>query len=81
MRDVSLVSSAGELVAVWGRRRSGRSTLLRVAAGVEPPDAGVVRFAGRELTVAASDRGTPDRIGYCRKIFAPTEGELVLDQL
>jgi hypothetical protein len=35
LRDVSLEIEAGEMVAVWGLRRSGRSTLLRVAAGIE----------------------------------------------
>ena len=30
--DVSLMIDAGEMVTVWGERRSGRSTLLRVAA-------------------------------------------------
>ena len=35
---------------VWGMRRSGKSTLLRIAAGVVLPDAGAVRFEGRDLT-------------------------------
>ena len=52
--DVSLELDAGELVVVWGLRRSGRSTLLRVSAGVEPADAGAVRFDGRELAGAAA---------------------------
>lgn len=43
--DVSLVVEAGEHVSVWGGRRSGRTTLLRVAAGLEAPDRGVVRFS------------------------------------
>lgn len=46
LSDVSLRVEPGEHVAVWGDRRSGRTTLLRIAAGQEPPDSGVVRFAG-----------------------------------
>jgi ABC-type multidrug transport system ATPase subunit len=38
----SLEIDAGQLVGVWGRRRSGRSTLVRVAAGIIPPDSGAV---------------------------------------
>lgn len=53
LRDVSLEVDVGELAMVWGMRRSGRSTLLRVAAGVLPPSAGMVRFAGRSV----SERG------------------------
>ncbi|MGB2711993.1 MAG: ATP-binding cassette domain-containing protein, partial [Conexibacter sp.] len=41
---------SGDSAGVWGLRRSGKSTLLRIAAGLEPPDAGVVRFDGRDLT-------------------------------
>ncbi len=42
VRDVSLDLEPGELVVVWGARFSGRSTLLRVAAGIEAPDEGTV---------------------------------------
>jgi ABC-type sugar transport system ATPase subunit len=80
LRDVSLEMEAGEVVAVWGKRRSGRSTLLRVAAGLEAPDAGVVRVDGRDL----SERGCEllgDAIGYCRKTFQPNGGEIVLDHM
>jgi len=47
--DVSLEVDAGEVVGVWGRRRSGRTTLLRVAAGIEQPDSGAVRLDGADL--------------------------------
>ncbi|HEX4804942.1 MAG TPA: ATP-binding cassette domain-containing protein [Conexibacter sp.] len=46
---VSLEVDAGEVVGVWGRRRSGRTTLLRVAAGVEQPDRGTVHVDGVDL--------------------------------
>jgi ABC-type multidrug transport system ATPase subunit len=79
LRDVSLQISAGELVAVWGRRRSGRSTLLRVAAGIEPPDSGHVLLDGQDM-YGLPMRGL-DAIGYCRTSFRPSEGQLILDQL
>jgi ABC-type multidrug transport system ATPase subunit len=78
--DVSLSIDAGEMVVVLGERRSGRSTLLRIAAGVEVPDSGVVRFAGSDL-VGWRDGGLGEGIGYCRKRFRPTAGGLVIDQL
>jgi ABC-type multidrug transport system ATPase subunit len=80
LRDVSLQIEPGELVAVLGRRRSGRSTLLRVAAGVEVPDEGSVRFAGHNLTGGGSDVGD-GRVGYCQRSFRQDEGKLVLDQI
>jgi ABC-type sugar transport system ATPase subunit len=80
LRDVSLQIEAGEMVAVWGMRRSGRSTLLRIAAGVEPPDTGVVRFEGHDLSDRRGER-LGDGIGYCRRTFRPSEGQLVRDHL
>lgn len=78
LRDVSLAIEPGELVVVWGMRRSGRSTLLRVAAGIEAPETGVVRFDGRDLS-AHGERLLGDGIGYCRKTLRFTDGETALD--
>lgn len=80
LRDVSLRIEPGEAVTVWGRRRSGRSTLLRVAAGIEQPDGGAVRFEGRDLT-ARGPAVLGSGIAYCRKTFRPSEGELIVDHL
>lgn len=80
LENVSLRVGAGELVAIWGLRRSGRSTLLRIAAGLERPDAGTVRFEGRELHGRDSDE-VRRHIGYCRRSFGPSDGRAVLDQL
>jgi ABC-type multidrug transport system ATPase subunit len=79
IRDVSFEIEPAELVAVWGRRRSGRSTLLRVAAGIERPDSGSVRLEGRDV----HGRGATgvETIAYCRTSFATAEGELIVDQL
>ena len=71
---------AAEVVAVWGRRRSGRSTLLRVAAGIELPDEGTVRFGGVDLR-ARSMLGLPDGIGYCTTIYTRAIGDSVLDHV
>lgn len=46
---VSLAIEPGEFAAIFGRRGEGKSTLLRIAAGLDAPDSGVVRFAGRVL--------------------------------
>jgi ABC-type lipoprotein export system ATPase subunit len=46
---VSLDIDAGVSVGVYGTRRSGKSTLLRMAAGIILPDSGTVNFAGRDM--------------------------------
>ncbi len=78
--DVSLTIDQGELVTVWGARRSGRSTLLRVAGGIEAPDSGVVRFARRDLA-GLVEQELGDGIGYCRTAFRASAGQHVLDTL
>ncbi len=41
---------AASQVGVYGKRHSGKSTLLRIAAGIEPPDEGTVLFQDSDLT-------------------------------
>jgi ABC-type multidrug transport system ATPase subunit len=76
--DISLDVDAGEVVGVWGRRRSGRSTLLRLAAGVERPDAGVVRFEGVDLWSRAATR---DGIAVWHTAFPPDHGRTLERQV
>ncbi|MGN6373110.1 MAG: ATP-binding cassette domain-containing protein [Solirubrobacteraceae bacterium] len=56
LEDVSFEVFSGDVVGVWGERRSGKSTLLRIIAGHEPPDRGVVRFDGIDITALTTDR-------------------------
>jgi ABC-type ATPase involved in cell division len=51
---VSLEVHPGDYVGMWGPRRSGKSTLLKIAAGIEPPDEGTVCFDGRHVTEMSS---------------------------
>jgi ABC-type multidrug transport system ATPase subunit len=49
LRDVALDVDAGEIVAIVADPTAGKTTLLRIAAGLEPPDSGTVRLAGEPL--------------------------------
>lgn len=80
LHDVSLALAPGELVVVWGRRRSGRTTLLRLAAGIESPDEGRVRFAGRDLA-GTGEQVLGTGIGYVRKELRGSEEESVIEQV
>jgi ABC-type sugar transport system ATPase subunit len=80
LRDVSLELKAGEWVAIRGRCRSGRTTLLRVAAGILPLDQGAVRFEGRDLAERTGE-ALGVEIGYCSGVFDSAHGGSVADHV
>lgn len=54
---VSFEIRACAFVAFYGARESGKSTLLRLMAGIETPSSGTVRFEGRDLAcMSAAER-------------------------
>jgi len=80
LHDVSLDVDPGELVTVAARQCSGRTALLRVAAGVTRPTSGTARFAGVDLTRRPM-LGRPNGIGYAITHFEPVVGGSVLEQV
>jgi ABC-type Fe3+/spermidine/putrescine transport system ATPase subunit len=56
LTDVSLTVASGQVVAVLGASGSGKSSLLKIIAGLEPFDAGSVRFDGQNLASVPSHR-------------------------
>jgi len=56
LQDVTLGVAAGERIGIVGRNGDGKSTLLRLIAGVEPPDAGIVTRA-RDVELALLHQG------------------------
>ncbi len=80
LNDVTLEVRDGELVVIYGERRSGRTTLLRLAAGIETPDAGSVRFKGSELA-ERRERVLGQGIGYVAKTLRGSEEQGVLEQV
>jgi putative ABC transport system ATP-binding protein len=80
LRDVSLEVGAGEIVGVWGRRFSGRTTLLRIAAGLEAADTGRVLLAGGDIA-DHPEGALRRRVAYCHTGFAPAHAELVVEHV
>lgn len=80
---VSFEFTAGDVVGIWGARRTGKSTLLRLAAGIELPDTGTVRFEGREVTrMSVRERGKLLRGSIalvCAEDWRPCHRERVVD--
>jgi ABC-type multidrug transport system ATPase subunit len=80
LREVSLQVEVGELVVIWGARRSGRSTLLRIAAGLARPASGSVCLEGHSLAGRGAD-SRREAIGYCLTTRRPREARVVKDQI
>ncbi len=55
LKGLSLRIARGETVGLVGPSGSGKSTLLMVLAGLERPDSGAVRVAGRSLDALSED--------------------------
>ncbi len=80
---VSFEIHAGVFVGIFGMRRSGKSTLLRLAAGIEAPSGGMVRFGGRDLaSMSAVERERLLRRGIAcvsPQDWSPGSTERVID--
>ncbi|MBX6383820.1 MAG: ABC transporter ATP-binding protein [Microbispora sp.] len=50
LRGVSFEAHPGELVAIRGRSGAGKTTLLNLIGGLDRPDEGTVRVAGKPVT-------------------------------
>ncbi|MBY0338874.1 MAG: ATP-binding cassette domain-containing protein, partial [Acetobacteraceae bacterium] len=70
LNNLSLIVEPGELRAVIGPNGAGKTTMMDVITGKTRPDAGVVRFAGRDLT--RMDEAAIATLGIGRKFQKPT---------
>ena len=61
--SIDLIVRPGSAVALVGRNGAGKSTTLRVLAGVLPPTEGTVRLAG--LDIREDRERVKERVGYC----------------
>jgi len=53
--DVSFEVRRGEVLALLGTNGAGKSTILRLVAGLTTPERGVVRLNGRTITFASAE--------------------------
>ena len=70
LREIDLEVEPGEMVSLVGASGTGKSTLLRIIAGLEEANAGRITYAGQPLS-APQTPGTLRRAGaacgYCAR--------------
>ncbi len=66
--DVTLEVPSGSLTALLGPSGGGKSTLLRIIAGLDTPDTGTVSIDGQDLTATPARRRG---VGFCFQHYAP----------
>ncbi|MEA2475284.1 MAG: sulfate/thiosulfate transport system ATP-binding protein [Thermoleophilaceae bacterium] len=76
--DVSVVVPEGSLTAILGPSGGGKSTLLRVIAGLEEPDEGQVLINGRDVT---RDPAQDREIGFVFQHYAAFKHMTVRDNV
>ncbi len=78
LENVSLEVPSGSLTALLGPSGGGKSTLLRVIAGLEQPDSGTVILDGQDLTASpARERG----VGFVFQHYAAFKHMTVRDNV
>jgi ABC-type multidrug transport system fused ATPase/permease subunit len=84
LHGVSLRIEPGSVVGIMGQSGCGKTTLLRIIAGLENPNSGTVESYGEDVTQRAAQRGNMDgKIGWLDEDIRPNAGEYFLlgDQL
>jgi ABC-type branched-subunit amino acid transport system ATPase component len=56
LSDVSFHIDEGEIVGLIGPNGAGKTTLFNVITGIYRPDAGLIRFRGKNMVGLRSDR-------------------------
>lgn len=70
--DLSLTLEAGEYVAIMGESGVGKSTLLNLIAGLEPPDAGEILIGGERISGLQDEQAARlrrEKLGFIFQAF------------
>jgi simple sugar transport system ATP-binding protein len=69
LRDASLEVMPGEIHALVGENGAGKSTMMRILAGIHAPDAGTVEVFGRDVTGWTAAQAIDASVGMVHQHF------------
>jgi sulfate transport system ATP-binding protein len=78
LQDVSVEVASGSLTALLGPSGGGKSTLLRVIAGLEQPDSGTVLISGTDVSRLSPQRRN---VGFVFQHYAAFKHMTVFDNI
>jgi lipoprotein-releasing system ATP-binding protein len=83
LREVCMSVQAGECVAIWGQRASGKTTLLNVAGGRQAPELGAVVLEGKDVYRRGTwpARAIDEQVAWARSAGWEAEGLQALDYM
>lgn len=81
VRDLDLSVREGEIMGLIGQNGAGKSTTLKMIAGLMKPSNGTVRVMGRDMSTPAGARYVKQRLGYLPEESALYGNMQILDYL
>jgi len=79
--SVSFALAAGETLGIIGPNGAGKTTLFNLISGDVRPDAGRIRFDGRDITAFAPHQRCRSGIGRSYQVPQPFDGMTVFENL
>ena len=81
VKSVSLAMNEGEILFIIGPNGAGKTTVFNLISGFLPPNEGVIRFQGKDISKMAPDRAARLGIGRTFQIVKPLPSLTVLENV